>query len=438
MVEKNGLRLLWDSFDNLEFLRASLLLEFLKNNQKTKVESLNYFESQLKDMLIKLLITEQKDSDLVSGVITATFIITTSNDLIEYFKSELAKDIKKGSNQIINFYNNLKQYNLPSQDETIPLFIEKETEFCEYPQLKDIKSKVPNVIDESSELRGNLKNFTTSFFTINIDKLLSQPSMTFEDLEGLELEEQLVNNILNKFNELKLKGNSEKLRIDFTDLFDKLMKFIQSTIRSNYLLVLDENLKTKYKTVCDNLKTYLISVEEVEIILKSFNQTILNKSNIIFTIHRNEISALNSKREIPIPSKLLLAVNICTSIDKECQQQTDNLLYKYLEENIISRFYEMWFNDISATFEKLKNENNEIFALSWLSDAFLSLQISNEYKIATLKSLNIDEEDMRNKYFPQTALLTGLLEPEKILTPKLKSSTISESTRELLPHFIPI
>jgi hypothetical protein len=436
ILNRNGLRLLWDAFDNLELLRASLIIQYLKNNNVSYSthaihrESLDYFESKLTDKIIQILTEEQTNDHFVSLTIEA-LSSSYSNRLLEYLKSQLATDLINGSVKIINLYNNINRQSRTCESINLLLFVETESNFCEYPQLQNIKIQANQSVNKA-ELKKDIKCFTSNFFTVNIDKL---PAIDPEILKGLELEDELLNNILIKFKESKLKGNSEKIRSHLSDLFDKLMKSIQSTIRSNSVSVFDDSLKEKFKFVFETLENSHVPSEEIELIFISFDQIISNKSNIIFTIHRNELSAVNSRRETPIPSKLYLASKtLAYNVDKLSNSNLAvELLLKYIEQ-IKNKFYETWLNDIKITFNQLKEKNNEIFALIWLSESFLSLQISNDHMPHILTSLNI--ESIKSKYFAQAALLTGLFEPERILTPKLQDLNLSEPSREILPHFI--
>ena len=424
ILRKNGLRLLWDALDNCELLRASLMVEYLKTRlaeSDDSIASLKYFESQLTDKFFHVLTNEQTNCDFVKAL-NPSF----SDRFIEFLMSELSKDVIKGSVKIINFYNNLKLQS--NTCESISLFLEQESNFCEYPQLQYIKASRINQKFNVNELKNNVKSATEKFFTEKIDEL---PPIDLELFKGLELDDEVVNSISKKVHELKLKGNTEKLRSELSDFFDKLMKSIQNVIRSNSAsFFVDEALKEKFASIYGTLEESL----EIEPILKSFNQIISNKSNIIFTIHRSELSALNSKREIPIPSKLFLACFICDSLLQNGRK--NNIFSKYINQQIKNKFYEMWLIDMKTTLNHLKANNNEIFSLAWLSDSFLTLQIPNELKSDVLIALGI--EDVKSKYLPQAALLSGLFEPETISTPKLQYLNTSESTSELLPHFVPI
>lgn len=432
IISENGLRLLWDALANSEILRASLLLEYMKTHANFSKESLEYFESQLLTSIINILSKEQADADFVGKTFAA---LKCKGHLIEYLKLELSKDALNGLNRATNVYKNLKTVSSPPIG-TVYLFIESESNFCEYSHLKDIKYEIPENSLSLIELKETIKNLTADFLTKNLDNL---PAIDPDVLNILECDEGLAKTIMNKSNEAKLKGTVEKLKIELVELFDRLMKVLQSSIRSNSI-AMDEVLNTRFMEICEHLKTSDNFYKDLEDLLKSLHQSVLNKSNIIFTIHKNELMALNSNRQVPIPSKLYFAVRLCNDLisivrdESNCDSRV--LLVKEIEQLIIKKFYEMWFNDISSAFIKLRETNNELFALSWLSDSFLVLQVSEEDKKNALGSLNINLDEIKVKYFAQAALLAGLLEPEKIPTPKLQAMTVSESTSQLLPHFI--
>ena len=328
---------------------------------------------------------------------------------------------------IAHFYTKLNE-NINTEPQNVYLFIEKDTMYCEFPQLKEILTDNVRFNADKDGFKTLLREFITEELLKNIENI---SDTTIEHLKVLEIDEKTIQTITDKINEVKSKGNLDKLKHELSDLFDKLMKCIQMSVRTNEITI-DETLQIRK----DSVYKLLADSQDLESLLQPILQTLKNKSNIIFTIHRNELTALNSKREIdPIGSRLYLAIRIIRRVfdDKE-ESALDPIL------NTLSKlFMDSWISDLQAPFNHLLTLHNELFALSWLSNHFISLQVTFEDSELVLNALGHQVQDLKTKYSSQAALLSGLFQAQQVPSPQLKSSDIPETkTAQLLPHFIPI
>lgn len=419
ILSKDGVRLLWDALTNSEYLRAALLLQFLKSkNIPSITRSLYYFETQLIEEIINIL-TKEHDKNSADAFTAASIL---PFDYLNHFKNNFSIEA------IVNLFKNMKKSNLTCRHQKqISLFIEEESKFCEYKQLQDILWDVPNF--ETVELFiNNLGNELQKIAVAHLEANINQ--LNPELLTQLDLDEGTLETLTAKLNQLKLKEDSENLKSNFTEFFDRLMKSIQTSIRSNEIKI-DEVLYNKLDAIAEAAPSSSLFKE----LSDKFQQITTNKTNIIFTIHRNELAALNSKTQIPIGSRLYLAVKL---IDVLINYRKDCLIVENLQ--ILSeKFFTTWIEGISASLKQIQEtEKDELIPLIWLSDHLLSIKASADEQI--LKALEINQMDTKTKYKNQAALLAGIFELEKISTPKLHTdnlTNISNNNNTLLPHFIP-
>jgi len=205
------------------------------------------------------------------------------------------------------------------------------------------------------------------------------------------------------------------------------MKSIQASIRANETKI-DESLQSKK----DSVYTLLLpsNPKDIQNILQVLLQTLRNKSNIIFTIHRNELAALNSKKESnPIGSRLYLAILLIRKLFEGDHDALGSIISELLQ-----MIMDAWISNLQQTFTQLKELNNDFFALSWLSNHFTGLSVRYEDAEIVLASLGFCVQELKTKYSNQAALLSGLFESERVA---LKSSEVDEpKSTNLLTHFI--
>lgn len=437
-IAKNGLRLLWDSLESLDILRSNLLLNYLKKSGLINSKSLEYFEFRLAAKCFEIVSQERDENEC--HIITSAFCAITNHLIIEHLKTGFSDETSYVLNVIINMHANMKMLT-PIPCDSVHFFFETDSNFCEFSQLKDIDQLIPDfkaLKDRMEVLKLAIRDICTEYLKTFLE---NNQSIDCTLLEKLDLDAKFTDDIAKKMNEVKLKGSSEKLKSDLSDFFDRLMKSIQASIRSN-VCFMDETLKTKFKVICNSLEeSKLLKRTDFIALIRSFSQTITNKSNIIFTIHRNELAARNKTSSIPLPSNIYLGVKLCHNlIEKllECDNDLVIALGEELRLMVSNNFLKTWLNDIASVYEKIKFDINEFFALIWLSDCFTTLQIPINHKETVIDHLGIDINRIKTQFSTQAALLAGILQPsQQIPTPKLQSSNLTNSSVDLLQHFIP-
>ena len=426
ILKKHGLRLLWDAFYNSEFLRSLLILEFLKSSNLLCDESLDYFKKQLIEKVSKAILG---GFECGNDVLSAVFLSPEyANSLLIEIKFSLSsKNIQAALPSLAQFYSKLG--NINRDRSPFHLFTEKDSNYCEFPHLKQIKTDAVNLCADLNGFKAQLKEFVTEQLLKSLET--STEDTNVEILRQLEIDEKVIKTITDKISEFKIKGTSEKLKFELFELFDKLMKSIQTTVRTNEIKF-DEALQNRTDSVCALLIES--SNPDIDPLLPTLLQTLQNKANIIFTIHRNELAALNSKRENnPIGSRLYLAIVLIRKLFKDKQ-----VLFEPIISELINIFLDAWISDINSAFNNLRAKHEELLSLSWLSIHFINLNVNANEIETILSSLGFSTQEIKSKYFDQAALLSGLVEPEKAPSPPLKASQVTETNahEQLLPHFI--
>ena len=438
ILQVHGLRLLWDAFYNSEFLRSVLISRFLKSTNLFKMESLKYFEDQFIEKIYKIIMNANEGSVDELDMLSALFLTSEySYSLLNRVKSNFSgKNLEIELPAIGQFYSKMSNYNTKRCDSPCFLFIERESNFCEFPQLRPLKTDEIGIFADLNKFKNDLKQFVTDELMRNVENGIESANlMNIELLKQLELDETVIETITNKFNDFKEKGNLEKLKFELFDLFDKLMKSIQASVRANETKIDEALLNRKdsvYKLLDDSPNPDIL-----ESLLKTLLQTLRNKSNIIFTIHRNELAALNSKRETNlIGSRLYLAIVLIRNIFNggHASEQLSSII-----SELSKIFMDSWISDLQIPFTLLSTHHNELFALSWISSHFINLNVSFADSEVVLNAFGFRIQEVKTKYSNQAALLSGLFESQKVPSPILKSSDIPEKKSiQILPHFIPL
>lgn len=424
ILKEHGLRLLWDTFYNSDFIRSLLILDFFKSSKVFEEESLYYFKSQLIEKACEIIISGN-ECDVIPAIFhnqeCANFLL----DQIEIILP--SKRLGIALPALARFYSKLDNSNngiLP-----LYLFIEKDSNFCEFPQLRQLKAGTDDFRADLNKFKAQFKQIISAELLRNLE---TAKDVEIEVLRQLELDENVIETITDKVTEFKAKGTYAKMKLELSDLFDKLMKSIQTAIRSNEINI-DEALRIRKDSVY-TLLAVSPNPTDIESLLPPLWQILKNKSNIIFTIHQNELNALNSKKgNDPIASRLYLAILLI----RELFESDQNVLS--IVSELSKMFMDAWISDIQKTFTYLSELHSQIFSLSWLSAQFIGLNVDFKDAELVISSLGFHYQEIKTKYYSQAALLSGLFESEKVPSPALKSTEVSEARqqqRELLPHFI--
>ena len=442
-LKKNGLRLMWDALMNREHLRATLILQYFKESEiLNDSSSLNYFELQLKDSLMDFIMFEDAQIISESLIAISILLVDSSSCFIQKFKNDLLSNFDKIIFNCISLFKNIEIGRGNSNyytAEPIPvhLFIEDETKFCEFPQLKDISVIPSNLSDKDvfkilNDFKIEIKRIINEYLLNNPGVILkgsgSSIASLYSALDQLELDE----NVTFHLKQIKFKEDFEKFKYQYTDFFDNFMKSVQLSLKTLHDKVDTLSLLEKKRSILDILKESkeIEASEEFKILIENSRKVSRNKLNIIFTINRNG----NGTKSLQIAMKYIQS--FCSDAGESEFSGGSDVISREIG-CIYEMFFTAWMEDIKVEYGKRVSEENELFALIWISNLLLKLSIKE--KIQVLESIGISHatvnETIKTKYPHQLALLSGIIEAEKPSTPKLKHAQLPPSNTLLLPHF---
>jgi hypothetical protein len=459
VLEKDGMRLLWDAFYNNELCRAQLISNYFQLHNINS-DSLEYFNSEMMGNLCVML-TQPTSNESNEAILAWSQSCFSIDQLIKFIIESISLDLHVGLSSYINCIDNLVSFTT-GPSEQICIFVERVGTFCEFPCLAAISTsldatKVTNFKADCARLKQEVLLFISQKLHESIS-LLDGETMSL--IQRIGLEKCDLESISDKFNALKVKSSSEQLRQSISDTIDRIMKCIQTSLRAadTATIVIDPAVSDKVNKTCKLLSesSFAAGSTEFNTLLSKFNQIILNKTNIISTIHINELSAANKNRQLqlPVPSKLYIAVRVCDQFKAACNTSNDSELVntacntsngselirafaEYIDENISQKMYSLWTMSIEAAFVDIFAQQGQFMALFWLSSVFASLHVSDEQqKGEILSQLHIDKAILQEQYRKQASLLNGLFDSKlPLLAQNTPPSPPSLPSTPLLPHF---